>query len=141
MFFLKKKKGKRKETAFFNLIIPDFFKILENFEKFIFTKHLISMLDICLQIISPCVMQHVWFGPCLSRVHLNVWMFLPCIILSVRVSSSWRFGIPVIVCRRGQKNIVWRSLKILLIKLALSLFFKDQPEALLHKHRGLGLVT
>lgn len=54
-------KKKRKETTFYNLIFYNFFfKILvEKYEKFIFTKPLISMLDICLQIISSCVMQHV----------------------------------------------------------------------------------
>lgn len=96
-----------------------FFKILvEKYEKFVFTKHLISMLDIPLQIISPCVMQHVWIGTWPSEF---IWMFILCIVLSVRMSSSWRFDVPFIVHGTGQENTVWRSHKILLIKLALSL--------------------
>lgn len=116
-------------------MVHSFFKILaENFEKFIFTKHLTDMLDICLQIISPCVVQHVWIGTWLSEF---IWMFLLCIVHSVRMSSSWRCDIPVLGHGTGQENIMWRSLKLWLVKLALSPFFTgNPPEAFLPQQSG-----
>lgn len=121
-------------------MVHSFFKILaENFEKFIFTKHLIDMLDICLQIISPCVMQHVWIGTWLSEF---IWMFLLCIVLSVRMSSSWRHDILVLGHGTGQENVMWRSLKLWLMKLALSPFFTgNQPEAFLPQQSRPGQAS
>ena len=75
------------------------------------------MLDNHLQIISPCIMQHVWIGAWPSEF---IWMCLLCIVLSVQMSSSWRLDAPFIVHRTGEEHITWWSLKALFIKLALS---------------------
>lgn len=97
------------------------------------------MLDICLQIISPCVMQHVWIGTWLSEF---IWMFLLCIVLSVRMSSSWRHDILVLGHGTGQENVMWRSLKLWLMKLALSPFFTgNQPEAFLPQQSRPGQAS